>query len=253
MEDNIFPKGKAFLIVGASSGIGKACVNLFADNQNTLYLVARNIEVMERLKKELPGMIHIIPYDLNDLDGIKINIFSYIKKNEIKLDGMIYSAGITAFAPAKVTSVNSLHTTMDINCFAFCEMARCFYNPSISKEGSGIVAISSLSSLLSMKGNMAYTASKAALNSAVKIMAQEFAKRRIRVNAVLPASVLTTSAGKKGQMMATAVGEDMPIPDGQTFGDIPAEVIAKNVEFLLSDCSSFTTGELLTIGGGWAY
>lgn len=253
MENNVSKAGKSILVVGASSGIGKACAKLLADSENTLYLVARNVEAMEEMKKDLPGTIRIIPHDLNDLEGIKSNVFGEIKKNKVKLNAMVYSAGITAFSPVKVTSVKTMQTTMDVNCFGFCEMARCFYNRSISEDGSGIVVISSFASLMFMKGNMAYTASKAALNSTVKIMAQEFAKRRIRVNAILPASVQTPTARNKSQIMAVAVGNDVPLPDGQIFGDIPAEVIAKNVQFLLSDVSSFTTGELLTIGGGWAY
>lgn len=253
MENNDSKAGKSILIVGASSGIGKACANLLADSGNTLYLVARNVQAMEEMKKKLPGAIHIIPHDLNDLDGIKSNVFGEIKKNKIKLNAMVYSAGVDAFSPAKVTSVKTMQTTMDVNCFGFSEMARCFYNRSISEDGSGIVVISSISSLVFMKGNMAYTASKAALNSTVKIMAQEFTKRHIRVNAILPARVQTPMAKNKDRIMAASVGSDAPLPDGQVFGEIPADVIAKNVQFLLSDSSSFTTGELLTIGGGWAY
>lgn len=252
MGNDVSATGKAILIVGASSGIGKACANLLADSENTLYLVARNAEAMEEMKRDLPGTIHIIPYDLNDLEGIKSNVFGEIKKNGIKLNAMVYSAGISAFSPAKVTSVKTLQTTMDVNCFGFCETARCFYNRSISEDGSGIVVISSISSLMFMKGNMAYTASKSALNSAVKVMAQEFAKRHIRVNAILPASVQGLLAEKKGQIMA-AVGNDVPLSDRQIFGHIPADIVAKNVQFLLSDISSYTTGELLTIGGGYAY
>lgn len=253
MENNVSKKGKSILIIGASSGIGKACANLLADDENTLYLVARNVEAMEKIKKELSGTIKIIPYDLNDLEGIKNNIFGEIKKDKKKLNALIYSAGVTAFSPAKVTSVNKMQTTMNVNCFGFCETARCFYNQSISEDGAGIVVISSLSSILYMKGNMAYTASKAALNSTVKIMAQEFAKRRIRVNAILPSSVQTPMAKNKGELMMAVGKKDVALSEEQCFGDIPAEVIAKNVQFLLSDISSFTTGELLTIGGGYAY
>lgn len=253
MENNVSKNGKSILIVGASSGIGKACANLLADDENTLYLVARNVEAMEKMKKELSGTIKIIPYDLNDLEGIKSNIFGEIKKDKKKLNALIYSAGVTAFSPAKVTSVNKMQTTMNVNCFGFCETARCFYNQSISEDGAGIVVISSLSSILYMKGNMAYTASKAALNSTVKIMAQEFAKRRIRVNAILPSSVQTPMAKTKGELMMAVGKKDVALSEEQSLGDIPVKVIAKNVQFLLSDISSFTTGELLTIGGGYAY
>lgn len=253
MDNNTSKAGRSILILGASSGIGKACANLLAGNDNTLYLVARNREAMEEMKSKLSGTIHIISYDLNDLDGIKDGIFDPIKKNKIKLNAMVYSAGISAFSPVKVTSVKTMKTVMDVNCMGFCEAARCFYNRSVSEDGAGIVAISSIFSLLFMKGNLAYTASKSALNSSIKIMAQEFAKRHIRVNAILPARVQTPMARDKDNIMAAAVGSDVPLADGQVFGDIPPEIVAENVQFLLSDTSCYTTGELLTIGGGWAY
>lgn len=245
-------ENKGILIVGASSGIGKACAELLSDEQTVLCLVGRNLEAMEKMKTELPGEIHIISHDLRDLNGIKSNIFDEIKKCGIKLNSMIYSAGIDAFSPVKVTSVKTLEDVMNVNFFAFCETARCFYNRSISENGSAIVAISSISSLMAMKGNMAYTASKAALNSAVKIMAQEFIKRSIRVNAILPASVESRMADSKHEIMA-ATNKGIVSDDGQVLGEIPADIVAKNAQFLLSDDSAFTTGELLTIGGGMAY
>lgn len=252
MKNDISQTGKSILIVGASSGIGKACANLLADSENTLFLVARNAEAMEEMKRDLPGAIHVIPYDLNDLDGIKNNIFGEIKKKKIKLNSMVYTAGKDAFSPVKVTSTKTLQSVMDVNFVAFCETARCFYNRSISEDGSGIVVISSISSLVAMKGNMAYSSSKAALNSAVKIMAQEFAKRSIRVNAVLPAGVQTRMSASKLEIRET-ISKDVALEDNQIFGRIPVDIVAKNVQFLLSDISSFTTGELLTIGGGWSY
>lgn len=136
MDNNTSKAGRSILILGASSGIGKACANLLAGNDNTLYLVARNREAMEEMKSKLSGTIHIISYDLNDLDGIKDGIFDPIKKNKIKLNAMVYSAGISAFSPVKVTSVKTMKTVMDVNCMGFCEAARCFYNRSVS-EGWG--------------------------------------------------------------------------------------------------------------------
>ena len=128
MDNNTSKAGRSILILGASSGIVKACANLLAGNDNTLYLVARNREAMEEMKSKLSGTIHIISYDLNDLDGIKDGIFDPIKKNKIKLNAMVYSAGISAFSPVKVTSVKTMKTVMDVNCMGFCEAARCFYN-----------------------------------------------------------------------------------------------------------------------------
>lgn len=250
-------RGRAILIVGASSGIGRACAELMADSENTLYLVARNKEALNKMQECLPGVIHILPHDLNDIDGIK-NVFDRIKEDKVKLDGFVYSAGMDSFSPVKVISVKSMQDVMNINCFAFCECARCFFNRRISENGAAIVSISSIASVLFEKGQVAYTASKAALNSVVKTMAQEFAGRHIRVNAILPAGVATAMAENKGMAlegMYDAEERQVPVHQGRTqsFGAIPPGIIAENVKFLLSDASRYTTGELLTIGAGYSY
>lgn len=249
-------QNKKALIIGASSGIGKACAHLMAGDGNTLYLVARNEMVLREMQESLPGTIHVIPHDLNDIEEVK-NIFDEIKQHKIKLNSFVYTAGIDAFSPVKVTSVESLQKVMNINCFAFCETAKRFFNRQISEDGAGIVAISSIASLLCEKGQMAYTASKAALNAAVKTMAQEFSSRGIRVNAILPAGVSTPMAASKSQVMegvaASMSAKAKHKVDRQCLGVIPAEIVAQNILFLLSEYSAYTTGELLTMGAGYSY
>ncbi len=253
---NVDFQKRNFLIVGASSGIGKACADLLADSENTLYLVARNQDALKKMQETLPGTIRIIPYDLNEMDGIK-KIFDEIKKDKVKLNGFIYSAGMDSFCPVKVMSVESMQNVMNINCFAFCECARHFFNRRISEDRAGIVAISSIASLLYEKGQMAYTASKSALNAAIKTMSREFASRSIRVNAILPAGVATTMANAKGAVLEGMDADVQKSPvvqnNTQVYGAIPSEIIAENVKFLLSDISAYTTGELLTIGAGYSY
>lgn len=249
-------QNKKALIIGASSGIGKACAHLMADSENTLYLVARNEDALKEMQEYLPGTVYAIPHDLNDVDGIK-RIFDEIKEHKVKLNSFVYTAGMDAFSPVKVTSVESLRKVMDINCFAFCETAKRFFNRQISEDGAGIVAISSIASLLCEKGQMAYTASKSALNSVVKTMAQEFSSRRIRVNAILPAGVSTPMAASKSQIMegvaSNTVEKEVQKVNRQFLGEIPAEIVAQNILFLLSEYSAYTTGELLTMGAGYSY
>lgn len=102
-----------------------------------------------------------------------------------------------------------------------------------------------------------YSASKAALNSYVKTMAKEFLRRKIRVNAILPGAVSTPMAREKESLLkhVTSVGKgEVSVSDqAQSLGVIPSGIIASYVEFLLSDQSCYTTGELITIGAGRVY
>lgn len=244
---------KNYLILGASSGIGEACVHNLSGEAESMILVGRNVDKLNDLKEQYAGTTCIYPvqYDLLDLEHIK-TVFEVCRENKIKLDGMVYSAGVDGTWPIKVNNTTMMQQMMTVNCFAFVELAKTFYSKRYSNDGASIVAISSIAALTSEVGMSSYCASKAALNSYIKTMSKEFVRRRIRVNAVLPAGVSTPMAEEKGSMLAGVTNADKsaPSPDPQPFGVIPSEVIASQVQFLLSDKSIYTTGELLTISAG---
>ena len=247
--------GNNYLIAGATSGIGEACARLLAQEGHTLLLIGRNKEKLNLLTEQLPGKIIPICYDLNDLNNIK-KIYDFCSENQVKLDGLVYSAGVDGTWPVKVNPIASMRQMMDVNCFAFVEMSRIFYSKRYSADGAAIVVLSSIASLTNEIGMMSYSASKAALNSVVKTMSKEFVRRRIRVNAILPGGVCTPMAEKK-EALLSGVEDEKAENTGQDkiqpLGMIPAEAIAEQVKYLLSDISSYMTGELMVISGGRDY
>lgn len=248
---------KNYLIVGASSGIGEACVHKLANEADNLILVGRNVKKLNMLKEQYTGTINIYPvfYDLLDLEHIK-SIFKVCSDHKIKFNGMVYSSGMDGTWPVKANDTSTMQQMMTVNCFAFVELAKTFYSKRYSNDGASIVAISSIASLTSEIGMSSYCASKAALNSYVKTMSKEFIRRRIRVNAVLPAGVSTPMAEKKDSLLAgiTDLGtENIPSANLQPLGMIPSDMIASQVQYLLSDNAGYITGELLTVSAGKHY
>lgn len=256
---------KNYMIVGATSGIGEACAKLLSNSDVRLVVVGRNQEKLEWLKNNLEGEIIPVTYDLADLQGIK-EIYSVCRTHSFKLDGMVYSAGMDGTWPVKVNPIAKMRDMMDVNCFAFVELAKQFYSKRNSNDGASVVAISSIASLTMEPGMMAYSTSKAALNAAVKTMAKEFVRRKIRVNAVLPAGVYTPMAEKKGELLAgirheeedvnpnaVALRSTATVGNEQSLGMITAEIVAEEVRFLLSDKARYKTGALEVIGAGRWY
>lgn len=242
-----------YMITGASSGIGLSCARMLAEDNVTLFLVARNIDKLNRLSEELPGTVVPIQYDLRNLDNIK-SIFEIVKDKKCKLNGLIYSAGMNADCPIKVNNVTLMQETMTVNAFAFLEMGKFFYSKKYSVDGAAIVAISSIASLTCDKGMTIYSASKAALNAMVKSMSKEFLRRKIRVNAILPAGVDTPMATEKMNVLAGVGSENISNrEDPQSLGLIPSKNVASCVKMLLGDTAMYITGELLTIGAGRNY
>ena len=240
-----------YLIVGASSGIGEACVKRLDQKESTLFIVARREEKLNEIKRECKGNVIVIPYDLKDIFHVN-TIFKSINENKKKLDAMIYCAGMDGTWPVKTNNANMMQEMMNVNCFSFVEMAKNFYSVRNSNNGASIVAISSISSRLNDVGMSSYSASKAAMNSYVKTMAKEFLRRKIRVNAILPAGVATAMSESK-EVLLNGISDlhcDNSI-DG--LGMIEPQNIAECVKFLISEQGKHITGELLTIGSGMSY
>ena len=103
------------------------------------------------------------------------------------------------------------------------------------------MALSSMASYTSDSGMMAYAGAKSAINTAIKVVSKECAKRKIRANAVLPGMVFTPM---------TTDGTDEYVKENQPFGFIEKEQVAYLIEFLLSDKSRYITGSEIPISGG---
>lgn len=253
------------LILGASSGIGAACAHKLSAQGLPVILVARNTQKLEQLQRELPSDSYIFPFDLQNVGEIK-SIFDFCKQKELLLHAMIYCAGMDATCPIKGLSLDLMERVMRVNCLAFFEAGKQFANRRYSADRSRIVAISSSASIHCEKGMGIYAASKAALNAAVKTMAQEYVRRGILVNAVLPTGVLTPMAVEKMCALNEEVPEDLdaairaletaPIPifpdAEQPYGIIPPGSIASLVAWLISEENRYVTGALIPVSAGAA-
>lgn len=254
-----------YLITGASSGIGAACAEKLSRDGHTVVLVARSAEKLQQVAAALPGTAHVFPYDLEDVTQLK-TIFDFCKEQRLKLDGMVYSAGVNADVPLKVCSPEIWARVMRVNCLSFAEMGRHFYSKRYSNDFSRMVAISSSASISCDKGMGPYSASKAALNAVVKTMAKEFIKRGILVNAILPAGVLTPMAAAKIEALTgTAMDVSATIAqleqgppviaeqEAQPCGIILPSHIATIAAYLVSPENRYVTGALLPVSGGLSF
>lgn len=242
-------KDKNILITGATSGIGYEMAHQFAEEGANLILTGRKQGKLADMETELPGNIVSVPFDLMNLGDIE-EIFQTAKERLGKLDGMVHCAGMADNSIVKANDMDAMKRVMDLNAFSFVELGKYFSMNKYSVNGSAVVAVSSIASILNDPGMVQYSASKAALNAAVKTMAKEFLKRKIRVNAILPANVNTEMFTSGTDVIEDFMEKAL---ERQPIGIIAPEQIAYLAEFLLSENAKFITGELLVIGGGMAY
>lgn len=236
---------KAILVTGATGGIGKAVVSELAEKGYQIVAVARTEKKLQELADDYGDCIRYIVCDLSDVSHVAA-IFEQLSEWEIVLSGVVYCAGCCNSAPIRGIDRDDMQRDMNVNVLAFVEMGKYFSKKKYISEGAGIVAISSMSAWDITKGMCVYSMSKEALNVAVQTMAKEFMKRKIRVNAILPAYVKTEMTMGSGDVESRIA----KLQEKQPMGIIEPEYIAYMVEFLLSEKSKYMTGCLIPVSGG---
>ena len=188
---------------------------------------------------------HPIPIDLTDSNAVDSAVSDIIEKYG-KLDGLVHCAGISSRKPLNVLSKEGFSKVMDINFYSFVELVKQCAKKKHINDGASIVVMSSISSIRGFKAKTEYCVSKAAVDAFVRCMALELADRKIRVNSVMAAEVLTPLAMKAREMNTSVGASDFIAPLGPSE---PHEV-ANTIVFLLSDATKTITGTSLLIDGG---
>ena len=164
------------------------------------------------------------------------------------LNGVVTSAGIIKLLTSENTKPDDWARILDVNLSASFNLAR-YSIPYLRKGTSGsIIMISSQIGLVGHRNAAAYAASKSAINGLARSMALELASENIRVNAIAPGPVATdmTAETRANKDRSDTLRDSIPLG---RFGT--AEEIANLAVFLLSEASSFITGQVVVADGGF--
>ena len=239
-------EGKTVLVTGASSGIGRETAIRVSQMGGTVVVVGRNRGRLEDTFAALEGTdrVHrqVVCDQTNEedlerlIDGIP------------QLDGVVQCAGTSVLFPFQFSTREKYDRVFEVNFFSTVELLRLLYKKKKISNGGSVVLIASVGGTTVFDtGNGVYGASKAALVSTMKFCAKEFAKKRIRVNAIAPGRVHTPLI-ESGTMTDEQIRMDeAKYPLGR-YGE-PADV-AHGVIYLLSDAAAWGTGAMLVIDGG---
>src|SRR5690606_33940726 len=236
MKDPFKLTGKKFLVTGASSGIGyQTCLSI---NQQggTFIAVARRVELLKKLISECGNENDFILADLSKTDDIEklVEVIPHV-------DGIVHSAGIVALAPAKFYTKELMNSIRITNFDSITMLINLVVKKKKINKDSSIVLVSSIAGVFGMKGNGIYAASKGALISIAKVWANEFSNNKIRVNCVSPGMVKTDITNKSIEDLSLEVikADEKKYPLG--YGEVVQ--VANPIVFLLSDASSWITGQ----------
>lgn len=236
--------GKHILVTGASSGMGKVFARMIAAEGAVVSLLARNEERLTQALSSLKGEGHkVFVCDLTDDEQIK-----KVASELSPIDGAVFCAGINDYVPLKFVNQSKIEPIFKTNFYSQVILTQSLVKKKQINKGASLVFISSLSSKLGVPGTLLYASSKAALDSAVRVMAAEMAPQGIRVNSICPGIVKTE------MLSGTNISEEQFVEQEKEYplGLGTPEDVGYAVLFHLSDGSRWLTGQSMIIDGGYS-
>lgn len=236
--------GKKILVTGATGFIGRAASVRLSQLGAAVIITGRNQPKLDDTLSRLHGSgHHAAPFDIGNQGDVKGFLRSLVDTDGRKLDGFVYCAGIFPLRPLKSVSYDYLHEMMAINFYGFVEMVKCFADRRVCRGGS-IVALSSYASANGDKGQLAYAASKGALDSSIVVMSKELKAKGIRVNSIRPAALLPETMSIDEQPRGV-----VNIIKGMKTGPITPECLSDHIAFLISDNARKVSGQHFDVRG----
>jgi 3-oxoacyl-[acyl-carrier protein] reductase len=233
------------LITGASRGIGAECARKLArDGYHVILNFARNAEAAQAVLQSIEaggGSGELLPFDVASLEAAKAALAPF-SEPEKALDALVINAGVRVDIPLVNMLPEEWSRVINVNLNSFYHVVHPVIRGMLLNRRGNIVAVSSVSGQTGMPGQVNYSASKAGLIGAVKALAKEVAKRKIRVNAVTPGFIETDMLNGIDPNQIKAY-----VPLGR-IGTV--QEVAAAVSFLLSEASGYITGQVLSINGG---
>ncbi|MBQ9020977.1 MAG: glucose 1-dehydrogenase [Eggerthellaceae bacterium] len=245
--------GKSVVVTGASSGMGKAITELFVQNGASVVAVARRKDRLDELVTSLEGAagkVLAFEGDVSNIEDVE-GMIDFAVSEFGKLDVLVNNAGVMDDMAAIGDATDEKYEKVfAVNVYGpFAAMRKAVQVFLSQGTGGNIINVSSIGAQHQAAG-VVYGASKAAVNAMTRSTAYMYLKDGIRVNAIAPGSIATEIATSMGQPNVEGYTKVSPVialsPDPG-----PATAIADAALYLASDQSSFVSGVILPVDGGW--
>lgn len=253
---NLNLKDKVYIVTGGSKGIGEAISRAIVDEGGRVVIATRSKEATEKLVNsfhEEGKTAFGVMGDLQDLTNCKKVIDKSVEKFG-RIDGIVNNAGMNDSAGLQ-DGPQAFRDSITLNLFHYFDLVH-YALPYLKETKGSIVNISSKVALTGQGHTSGYAAAKGAQLALTREWAAELLPYSIRVNAILPAEVMTPLYRK----WLDHSFEDPAAKEAEIVAKIPLEnrmteasEIANMAVFLLSDKSAHTTGQFMIVDGGYMH
>lgn len=234
-------EGKTVLVTGASSGIGRAAALAAAAAGAAVMVTGRDESRLAGVAAELGASLgDSVVADLSEADGRE-----RLVKACPALDGVVFSAGVAAMRPMRMINEEHLRQMLGVNLESPLLLTQRLLAKRLVASGASLVYVTATAAHLSPLATGIYAGAKAALVSAVRTLASEHVKNRIRANCLAPGYVNTPMYTALDGVTSFEGNHDLfPL------GISEPEDVAHGIVYLLSPASRWVTRSTLNIDGG---
>lgn len=252
MSTNLFSlEGKVAVVTGGSRGFGKAIALALADAGADVVVASRTQSDLDKVAEEIKAKGRkalAVATDTSKLDMVK-NLGAKTMEAFGKVNILVNNAGIGNSMPFLNMKEEEWDRVMDINMKGYVFCTQVIGGIMFKAKSGRIINMSSAMGSYPMPFLTHYAASKGAINAFTKSLAQEWANRGITVNAIAPSYFATdiNEGTMKNEAVSKLIMSKTPL---NRWGKV--EELMGLVIYLASDASSFMTGAILPLDGGWS-
>jgi NAD(P)-dependent dehydrogenase (short-subunit alcohol dehydrogenase family) len=236
------------IVTGASSGLGARFATVLADAGAEVVAAARRADRLEALAAWHPR-IHAVACDVTD-DGDRERLVATTLERFGRVDVCVNNAGASSGGPEAQATVDAFRGVLRLNLEAVFALSQAVAEPMRERGAGSVINISSMFSLVASAPvpDAGYVASKSAVNGLTRELAAQWARHGIRVNAIAPGFFASEMTAELVQDERSQRWFERMCPMGRPGRPEELDGI---LLFLASDASSYCTGQVFAIDGGW--
>ena len=239
--------GRLALVTGASSGLGARIAATLDAAGCEVVLTGRSTERLQQVAHGLTGSPVVVPGDLSD-PAFRTALVEEVRRRHGQLHILVNCAGTCDNGPLESQTLTQVTDIIDLDLVVAIDLCRLAAPLLLGQAGASVINISSIFGQISSGGGMAgYHAAKGGLIIFTRHLAEQWGGRGVRVNAIAPGFFPTPLTGEladpvqRRRIIARTLLKRTPSLD-----ELEGPVL-----FLASDASSYVTGHVLTVDGGW--